>query len=136
MNASAKAMLRETRTTRHRCGFSTSVDFVSKRPKRAQQHRLQEHMLQVNKQGEWRDVVVHVVPTVNLPESMMNKTASRKSIAKGIGCGRTKELRPHPTRILKQRNPIKDAKKSGAKTLKKLLEFRAHHCCVGFQEKQ
>ena len=80
MNASAKTLLRETRTTRHRCGFATSVDCKSKRPRRAQQPRLQEHMLQVNKQGEWRDVVVRVVPKVHLPERVMNRTASRKTL--------------------------------------------------------
>ena len=90
MNASAKGTLRETRTTRHRCGFATSVDCVSKRPKRAQQPRLQEHMLQLKKQGEWRDGVVRVVPTVHLPESMINITASPKNLAEGIGCGRIK----------------------------------------------
>ena len=74
--ASAKTMLRETGTTRHRCGFATSVDCKSKRPRRAQQPRLQEHMLQVNKQGEWRDVVVRVVPKVHLPERVMNITPS------------------------------------------------------------
>ena len=77
MNASAKTMLRETGTTRHRCGFATSVDCNSKRPKRAQQPRLQEHMVQVSKQGEGRDVVVRVVPKVHLPERVMNLTASR-----------------------------------------------------------
>ena len=49
MNASAKTMLRETKPTRHRCEFASSVDSKSKRRKRAQQHRLQERILQVNK---------------------------------------------------------------------------------------
>ena len=112
MNASAKGMLRETRTTRHRCGFATSVDCVSKRPKRAQQPRLQEHMLQLNKQGEWRDGVVRVVPTVHLPESMINISASPKTLLKVKDVAESEELRPNPTRILKQRNLIKDAKKN------------------------
>ena len=111
MNASAKAMLRETKTTRHRCEFANSVDSKSKRRKRAQQQRLQERMLQVNRQGDWRDVVVRVVPNVHLPERRINRCFS-KSIAEGIRCGPTRELhhneelRLSPTRILKQRNPI------------------------------
>ena len=104
-------MLRETRTTRHRCGFATSVDCKSKHPKRAQQPRLQEHMVQVSKQGEGRDVVVRVVPKVHLPDIRIN-TCFSKSIADGIRCGPTRELRLIPTAILKQRNLIKDAKKT------------------------
>ena len=51
MDASAKTMLRGTKPTRHRCEFASSVDSKSKRRKRAQQHRLQERILQVNKKG-------------------------------------------------------------------------------------
>ena len=111
MNASAKTMLRETKPTRHRCEFASSVDSKSKRRKRAQQHRLQERILQVNKKGDWRDVVVRVVPKVHLPERRIN-TCFSKSIAEGIRCGPTRELRLTPTAILKQRNLIKDAKKT------------------------
>ena len=111
MHASAKTMLRETKTKRHRCEFADSVDSKSKRRKRAQQHRLQERMLQVNRQGDWRDVVVRVGPKVHLPERRIN-TCFSKSIAEGIGCGPTRELRLTPTAILKQRNLIKDAKKT------------------------
>ena len=61
-------------------------------------------------------------------------------LTEGIGCGPTRELRLNPTRILKQRNLIKDAKKTkkiGCEIFgKKLLQFLAHHGCVGFQEKQ
>ena len=111
MHASAKTMLRETKTKRHRCEFADSVDSKSKRRKRAQQHRLQERMLQVNRQGDWRDVVVRVGPKVHLPERRINRCFS-KSIAEGIRCGPTKELRLNPTGILKQRNLIRDAKKT------------------------
>ena len=105
-------MLRETKPTRHRCEFASSVDSKSKRRKRSQQHRLQERILQVNKKkGDWRDVVVRVVPKVHLPERRIN-TCFSKSIAEGIRCGPTRELRLNPTRILKQRNLIKDAKKT------------------------
>ena len=190
MHASAKTMLRETKTKRHRCEFADSVDSKSKRRKRAQQHRLQERMLQVNRQGDWRDVVVRVGPKVHLPERRINRCFS-KSIAEGIRCGPTKELRLNPTRILKQRNLIRDAditrqilcekvkkkhwrflnslltegigcgptrelrlkptrilkqgnliketqktKKKCEQIAKKLLDFLAHHGCVGFQEKQ
>ena len=55
MDASAKTMLRGTKPTRHRCEFASSVDSKSKRRKRAQQHRLQERILQVNKKGDWRE---------------------------------------------------------------------------------
>ena len=111
MNASAKTMLRETKPTRHRCEFASSVDSKSKRRKRAQQHRLQERILQVNRKGDWRDVVVRVVPKVHLPERRIN-TCFSKSIAEGIRCGPTRELRLTPTAILKQRNLIKDAVKT------------------------
>ena len=111
MNASAKTMLRGTKPTRHRCEFASSVDSKSKRRKRAQEHRLQERILQVNKKGDWRDVVVRVVPKVHLPERRIN-TCFSKSIAEGIGCGPTRELRLTPTAILKQSNLIKDAKKT------------------------
>ena len=111
MNASAKTMLRETKTTRHRCEFANSVDSKSKRRKRAQQHRLQERMLQVNRQGDWRDVVVGVVPKVHLPERRINGCFS-KSSAEGIRCDPRRERRRNPTMILKQRNLIKDAKKT------------------------
>ena len=112
MNASAKTMLRGTKPTRHRCEFASSVDSKSKRRKRAQQqHRLQERMLQVNRQGDWRDVVVGVVPKVHLPERRIN-TCFSKSIAEGIRCGPARELRLTPTAILKQRNLIKDVKKT------------------------
>ena len=138
MHASAKTMLRETKTKRHRCEFADSVDSKSKRRKRAQQHRLQERMLQVNRQGDWRDVVVRVGPKVHLPERRINRCFS-KSIAEGIRCGPTKELRLKPTRILKQGNLIKETQKTKKKCeqiAKKLLDFLAHHGCVGFQEKQ
>ena len=111
MNASAKTMLRETKTTRHRCESANSVDSKSKRRKRAQQHRLQERMLQVNRQGDWRDVVVGVVPKVHLPERRINGCFS-KSSAEDIRCDPRRELRRNPTMILKQRNLIKDAKKT------------------------
>ena len=111
MNASAKTMLRGTEPTRHRCEFASSVDSKSKRRKRAQQHRLQERILQVNKKGNWRDVVVRVVPKVHLPERRIN-TCFSKSIAEGIRCVPARELRLTPTAILKQRNLIKDAKKT------------------------
>ena len=111
MHASAKTMLRETKTKRHRCEFADSVDSKSKRRKRAQQPRLQERMLQVNRQGDWRDVVVRVVPKVHLPERRIN-TCFSKSIAEGIRCGPTTELRLTPTATLKQGNLIKNAKKS------------------------
>ena len=111
MHASAKTMLRETKTKRHRCEFASSVDSKSKRRKRAQQHRLQERMLQVNRQGDWRDVVVRVGPKVHLPERRINRCFS-KSIAEGIRCGPARELRLTPTAILKQRNLIKDAEKT------------------------
>ena len=111
MDASAKTMLRGTKPTRHRCEFASSVDSKSKRRKRAQEHRLQERILQVNKKGDWRDVVVRVVPKVHLPERRIN-TCFSKSIAEGIRCGPAKELRLIPTAILKQRNLIKDAKKT------------------------
>ena len=128
MNASAKTMLRETEPTRHRCEFAISVDSKSKRRKRAQQHRLQERILQVNKKGDWRDVVVRVVPKVHPPERTIN-TCFSKSIAEGIRCGPTRELRLIPTAILKQRNPIKDAKKTKQiwceKVEKKLLQLLA-----------
>ena len=92
MDASAKTMLRGTKPTRHRCEFASSVDSKSKRRKRAQQHRLQERILQVNKKGDWRDVVVRVVPKVHLPERRIN-TCFSKSIAEGIRCGPARELR-------------------------------------------
>ena len=111
MNASAKTMLRGTEPTRHRCEFASSVDSKSKRRKRAQQQRLQERILQVNKKGDWRDVVVRVVPNVHLPERRIN-TCFSKSIAEGIRCVPARELRLTPTAILKQRNLIKDAKKT------------------------
>ena len=61
-------------------------------------------------------------------------------LAEGIRRGPTRELRLKPTRILKQRNLIKDAKKTKKigceKIEKKLLQFLAHHGCIGFQEKQ
>ena len=112
MSDSAKTMLRETKTMRHRCEFANSVDSKSKRRKRAQQqHRLQERMLQVNRQGDWRDVVVGVVPKVHLPERRINWCFS-KSSAEGIRCDPRRERRRNPTMILKQRNLIKDAKKT------------------------
>ena len=130
MSASAKTMLRETKTMRHRCEFANSVDSKSKRRKRAQQHRLQERMLQVNRQGDWRDVVVRVVPKVHLPERRINRCFS-KSIAEGIRCGPRRELRRNPRRILKQRNLSKDAKKTKQiwcwkLKRKPLLPFLAH----------
>ena len=136
MDASAKTMLRGTKPTRHRCEFASSVDSKSKRRKRAQQHRLQERILQVNKKGDWRerererDVVVRVVPKVHLPERRIN-TCFSKSIAEGIRCGPTRELRLTPTAILKQRNLIKDAKKTKQIWCKKiekkaLLQLLAH----------
>ena len=60
-------------------------------------------------------------------------------LTEGIGCGPTRELRLKPTRILKQGNLIKDTQKTKKKCeqiAKKLLDFLAHHGCVGFQEKQ
>ena len=80
MHASAKTMLRETKTKRHRCEFADSVDSKSKRRKRAQQPRLQERMLQVNRQGDWRDVVVRVAPkkSTSLKEGSID--ASRKAL--------------------------------------------------------
>ena len=110
MHASAKTMLRETKTKRHRCEFADSVDSKSKRRKRAQQPRLQERMLQVNRQGDWieRRGCARRSEKVHLPERRIIRCFS-KSIAEGIRCGPTKELRLNPMRLLKQRNLIRDA---------------------------
>ena len=112
-------MLRETKTTRHRCEFANSVDSKSKRRKRAQQHRLQERMLQVNKQGDWRDVVVRVVPKVHFPERRINRFFS-KSIAEGIRCGPTKGATFEPnedSQAKKSDQGCKETKKNGCETI-------------------
>ena len=114
-------MLRETKTTRHRCEFANSVDSKSKRRKRAQQHRLQERMLQVNKQGDWRDVVVRVVPKVHFPERRINRFFS-KSIAEGIRCGPTKGATFEPnedSQAKKSDQGCKETKKNGCVKMQK-----------------
>ena len=58
----------------------------------------------------------------NLVRKDSKKNFFNSLLTEGLRCGPTRELRLNPTRILKQRNLIKDAKKtkkSGAKKLEK-----------------
>ena len=116
-------MLRGTKPTRHRCEFASSVDSKSQRRKRA---RLQERILQVNKKGDWRETWLCASFRKSTTLKKRINTCFSKSIAEGIRCGPTTELRLTTTATLKQGNLIKNAKKSEKIKKKKLLQLLAH----------